>query len=409
MSGHIRISLPVRLFALALILRLGWVLLSGQNALESSDDAKAYHDLAVNLVQRHQFATTMDPPHRLDLAYAQRPPLTPFVLAAVYSVFGPHLLAGQLLLACLSALSVVALYMLGKQLFSDGVGIVVGALSALYPFFVFLVAIPLTENLAILVYTLLACLLTACGAEHGAKHAALTGGVLGLAALNRPQILGFLPLLVLLALLNAKGQLGKRMKWLCVAVACFTAVVTPWMVRNRVVIGAWFPISLQGGATLYMGNNPYTQTPLTGLQTGARGWYDDPRLGSELAGLTPLEADRKAFFLARDFIREHPGTSFSYSLQKVRIFFGAYDHPVAQLAWYPILALSMFGFIWTASRWRQLFPLYFLILQTILTAAIFTSMPRFRAPVEPLFLLMASVALRRLWERRSAFSWLKET
>ena len=77
---------PLVLFVAALIVRLGWVLLAGSDALTYSDDARADHDLAVNLVQRHQFVTTIDPPHRLDVPYAQRPPLTPFALVA--AIFG---------------------------------------------------------------------------------------------------------------------------------------------------------------------------------------------------------------------------------------------------------------------------------------------------------------------------------
>ena len=103
---------PLVLFFVALIVRLGWVLLVGRHALAYSDDAKADHDLAVNLVERHQFVTAIDPPHRLDVPYATRPPLTPFALASVYLIFGPHLLAGQLFLACVGALSVVALHLL---------------------------------------------------------------------------------------------------------------------------------------------------------------------------------------------------------------------------------------------------------------------------------------------------------
>lgn len=402
MSHRAHNGLAARLFVVALVLRVGWVLVGGRDALASSDDAKGYHDLAVNLVERHQFATSMDPPHRLDIPYATRPPLTPFALASVYLIFGPHLLAGQLLLACLGAMSVVALYLLGRQLFSEQVGLVAAVIAVGYPFFVFLSAVPLTENLAILLYILLAMLLTADGAKHNSRHAVLTGGVLGFSALDRPQILGFFPLLVLLAFANAKVPMAKRMLWLCVALVCSAAVVTPWMIRNRLAIGAWFPVTLQGGAALYMGNNPYTQTPLTKLQEGARGWNDDPRWGSELAGLTPLEADRKAFLLATVFIRQHPGQSFNYSMQKVGLFFSAYNHAIARVSWYPVFALSLLGLFWTARQWRKLLPLHLLILQTILTAAIFTSMPRFRAPVEPFFVLMAAYALHEIRKRYAA-------
>src|SRR5207244_8430145 len=138
---------PLVLFVAALIVRLGWVLLAGSDALTYSDDARADHDLAVNLVQRHQFVTTIDPPHRLDVPYAQRPPLTPFALVAAYIVFGPQLLAGQLLLACLGALSVAGLWLLGKQLFLAQVGRRGGILPAVYRVLAFFAVITLTWNL----------------------------------------------------------------------------------------------------------------------------------------------------------------------------------------------------------------------------------------------------------------------
>ncbi len=400
MSHAGRRRAPLVLFVVALIARLAWVLLSGRHALAYSDDAKADHDLAVNLVERHQFVTVIDPPHRLDVPYATRPPLTPLALASVYVVFGPHLLAGQLLLSCLGAVTVVGLYLLGTELFSEFVGIAAGILAALYPFFVFLAAVPLTENLALLLYTILALWLTKQDGAYTTKHAAFTGCLLGLAALNRPQMLGFVPFLILLALVEREKSWTKRMSWLWVTLACWAAVVTPWLIRNHLAVGGWFPITLQGGSALYQGNNPYTQTALSKLEAGARGWYDDPRYGAALQGLSPLDADRVAFQLAVAFVREHPTVSLGYSVQKVKLFFGAYDHPAARTSWYPVLGLSLLGFFSSYRRWRRLLPVHLLISQTVVTAAVFTSMPRFRAPVEPFFLLMAAFALHHLWERR---------
>ncbi len=391
---------PLVLFFVALIVRLGWVLLVGRHALAYSDDAKADHDLAVNLVERHQFVTAIDPPHRLDVPYATRPPLTPFALASVYLIFGPHLLAGQLFLACVGALSVVALYLLGTRIFSGQVGIVAAVLATLYPFFVFLSAVPLTENLAILLYTILALWLTKRDRADSARHAAVTGCLLGLAALNRPQILGFIPFLALLALVETAQRWAQRLRWLGVTLACSAAVAAPWVIRNHSALGGWFPISLQGGSALYQGNNSYTQTALSRLEAGARGWYNDPRYGTAFAGLTPIEGERKQLHLAVGFISEHLAEALRYSAQKVKIFFSAYHDPVARASWYSVLGLSLLGCLWAAKRWRQLLPIHLLILQTVLTAAIFTSMPRFRAPVEPFFLLMAAFALHQLWQRR---------
>jgi 4-amino-4-deoxy-L-arabinose transferase-like glycosyltransferase len=398
MTLTVRLRWPLLLFWLALAFRVGWILLRGGLALSHSDDAKAYHDLAVNLAERHQFVTAIDPPHRTDLAYAARPPLTPFALATVYSMFGSHLLAGQLLLAALGALTAVIVYFLGRELFSSPVGILAGFLVAAYPLFVFLAAVPLTENLAMPLYSCLALALARGATTAAPRHALASGCLLGVATLNRPQILGFLPFLLPLVTLGWGSTWPAKFRNLALMVAVWAMIVAPWTVRNYALFGRLIPVSLQGGSALYEGNSPYTQTALTQLERGARGWYDDPRWGRELAGLSPADVDRQAFRLAVEFITEHPMRVIGYAAQKVGIFFSAYDHPLSWASWYSVLALSLLGLWWTVREWRRLLPIHLLVVETLLIAAVFTSMPRFRAPVEPFFLLLAAVALQRLWE-----------
>src|SRR5262249_16948524 len=137
----------------------------------------------------------------------------------------------------------------------------------------------------------------------------------------------------------------------------------------------------------------YSETPIKRLLGGARGWYDDPRMGDSLKGLSPADADRQALHLATGFIWHNPLKAAGLALQKSVIFFSSYDNPIARISWYPLLDLSLIGFWLTRRQWRRLLPAYLLTLQTVLTAALFTSMPRFRTPVEPLFLLMAAVAI----------------
>ncbi len=395
---------PLALFAAALIVRVVWVLLYTNRGLTFSDDAKAYHDLAVNLVERHRFVTAIDPPHRLDNPYATRPPLTPFALAAVYAIVGPHLLAGQLLLAAIGALVPVAVYWLGRDLFWSDVGILAGVLATVYPFFVFLAAVPLTENLAIPLYCFLALALVRGATAGDWRYAVASGCLLGLATLNRPQILGFLPLLVPLVAVAWGSALREKLRNLALMVGCAAVIVAPWSVRNYVVFHRSIPVSLQAGSALYQGNNPYTQTALTHLEHGARGWYNDERWGGDLTAASPVEVDGQAFRLAAAFMRAYPGQALDFAMQKIGIFFSAYDDPISRASWYPVLALSLLGLWWTAHDWRRLLPIFLLVAQTIVTAAIFTSLPRFRAPVEPFFVLLAAVALLRIrdwWASRS--------
>jgi hypothetical protein len=54
----------------------------------------------------------------------------------------------------------------------------------------------------------------------------------------------------------------------------------------------------------------------------------------------------------------------------------------------------------TAAQHRALVPAYLLLVQTALIPVLFTSMPRFRAPIEPIVLLLAAVAVMRLAPQR---------
>lgn len=387
------------ILAVAAVARVGWVLAAGPAALDASDDAKAYHDLAVNLVERHQFVTTIDPPHRLDEPYAQRPPLTPLVLALPYAILGPNVRWGQLVMAVLGVLTVAALFALTRRVFSRPVAIIAALLAAGSPFLVFLAAVPLTENLAALLYLLIAIALLNLASAASTGWALAAGALLGAAALNRPQILVLAPLIPCWAWVSLRTLAGRRRMALAgLILGSWMLVITPWTLRNLQLFGRLIPVSLQGGIALYEGNNPFTGTALDKLENGARGWYDDPRWGKELSGLPPAEADRRALRLAVSYAGEHPGEVAGYAWRKLRIFWSAYDHPVHALSWYPVLVLSVIGLAWTRRQWRELLPVHLLMVTTMLTAMAFTSMPRFRALVEPFLLMFASFALVRLFE-----------
>ena len=399
---------PWLLVALALAARIGFALGSGIDPLSASDDAKAYHDVAVNVVSGHGFVTTLDPPHRLDVAYATRPPLTPLTLALGYAVFGPKVVIAQLVLALVGAFGVLGVYLLARELFSASVAGVSGLLAALHPFFLFLAAVPLTETLAITLYTWIALALLRLRASPTPARAIVAGVLLGLASLNRPQLLGFVPFVIVWAWLALDTDRRRALGTALLVLLAWGLCLAPWTARNYGLFHRVIPVSLQAGSTLYQGNNPYAEVPLRRLREGARGWYNDPRWGEPIEGLAPLEADRRALRLALDYIRAHPGAFVSYAAQKEAIFWSAYDHPVHRLSWYAVAALGVTGLVLTRRRWRDLLGVHLLIVETALVAMVFTSMPRFRAPVEPFLLVLAAVTVVQLWPWPAPAWWPAE-
>lgn len=391
------------IFLVALLLRVLYAVWLGPANLYLSSDAQAYDNLAVNLLTRHEFITRVDPPHRWDVPYATRPPLTPFFLATIYLVTGPSPRVAQVAMALVSAASCVLIALLGVELFGTRTGVVAGLLAAVNPFFVFLASMPLTENLGMLLYVWLAILLVRLERTSQPKDAIGAGMIFGLALLNKPAVLGALPLLVgwLLVVSRRHARRGPTLAALFVAAAVLA--IAPWTVRNYVRLGAVIPVTTQAGGAMYVSNGFHADYAIGRLEHGATGWYDAPHPGPALDESRPVEADRRRARAALEFIRTHPGKFAEQAFRKIRIFWGAYPSAIHQISWALLAALSLAGAYATRHSWRQLVLIYILIVQTASIPILFSSMPRFRAPIEPFLLLLAAVPLASIVARAAAY------
>lgn len=389
------------IFLVALLLRTGYAGSLGSANLSLSSDAQAYDSLAVNLVTRHQFITTIDPPHRWDVPYATRPPLTPGLLAATYLVAPRSPRVAQVAMAVVSAASCVLLVLLGTELFEKRVGITAGFLAAVNPFFVFLASIPLTENLAILLYIALGMLLVRLARTLQSRDAVAAGAVFGLAILNKPAGLGALPLVVAWLIVSERANLTRGVALAALFAAAAAIVVTPWTLRNYARLGALVPITNQGGGVMYQANGFHADYAIERLEQGATGWYNLPGR-PDAFGQDAVAADRRQARAVMAFIRRHPGKFAEQALRKIRIFWGAYPSAIHSVSWALLAALSVAGAYLTRARWRRLMPLYLLIAQTASIPILFTAMPRFRAPIEPFLIIFAAVPLVSIWTRAAA-------
>lgn len=389
-------------FVLALAARLAAVLIFGMGGPDVSDDARAYHDIAVNLITRQAYVTDSDPPHRLDAPYATRPPLTPWLLAAVYSISGPSWRVGQLAMVLVGAVGCVLIALLGRRLFEDRVGLAAGVIAASYPFLVLVSTLPLTENLSVVLYVLLAICLSRVQDRRRRLDALGAGVILGLAALNKPTILAAVPLLAGWLLLTA-GENRKQAATLAILLLAGTvATLVPWNVRNYHRLGAVFPVTTQAGAALQMANGYHADYPLSRLENGAAGWYDEPGSGVPVDGLSAFDADRKRRDVAWQFIRTHPAKFLEQSVRKLRVFWAAYPHPVHRVTWAGLALLSLAGVFLTRGNRRRLMPMYLLILQLALVHAVFVVLPRYRLAIEPFLIVFGAYALVWLFDRRLA-------
>jgi 4-amino-4-deoxy-L-arabinose transferase-like glycosyltransferase len=311
------------------------------------------------------------------------------MLAGIYSVFGFNELYGHITLAVTGSLGSVMVYVLGTILFSRRIGVIGGILSSVYPFFVILSIIPLTESLAIFFYPTIAVCMVNLLRHRGYRIAIVCGVVLGLASLNKPTALLFVFVFPLYIILR-KGNFLERVKIAFTIFVSAWVVISPWAIRNIRVWGKFIPVSPRGCLVLYQGNSQYTEYSIRMLEEGkAIGWLKPP----DFRGFRKYSDFCKHAVL---FMIENPKKTVEFAFRKFLIFLRHYPHPMNIISWYPIFLFSIIGMFMT--RCRELLPVYILVAGTAIIPFVFTSMPRFRTPIEPFLIIFASCTIDKILE-----------
>ncbi len=409
LTEHAMVFWGIVLFALSV--RAGCILFLHYypNATQpTSLDASSYHQIAQNLVERHMFTSSVDPPYDPYQPSTFRPPLTSFYLAAIYSLFGANLFWGCLGLAVFSAFSCGLTYQLGRKLLGKSIGILAGSISCVYPFFLLLVLLPLTEGLSIFLSLILMMMLYAyqptlhdCdGTQPYQEHVicgVYVGFVFGLLLLNKAANIVVFPCILLWGLLLSPGAWMVRVSRMLLIAITTIVMITPWAIRNQTIVGAFTPVNSNGGWTFYLGNNEHTRKNLDALEQGtSHGWIPPKDVYKPFADLDFRDVknyEKRAIRLGLQFIRENPGTFILYAFRKLKIFWSPYQHIVDKMAWYPLALFSMLGLGYSLQCWREHLVLYVFILCSMIIPVFFTSMPRFRAPIMPFLIIYAAFGL----------------
>ena len=233
----------------------------------------------------------------------------PFVLAAVYRLFGIHPPWGGIGLHIFVGILTSALATLvGERSFGRSIGRLAGLVVALYPTHVFYETLLLTEPL----FTLLlfgggALLLWSL--RSGEIGALLAGVVFGLAILTRPVLVLLPPLTSLWYFGNGAG--ARRAAVLGTAVLCAAlAVLSPWLIRNRREFGTWTDLSSTGGYNFFIGNR----------REAFGGYANPPGVADCLKDGTRYSSSR-GYRLGWEAIRAQPVLAVRRAVQKVTYFF----------------------------------------------------------------------------------------
>ena len=239
---------------------------------------------------------------------------------------------------------------------------------------------------------------------------ALAGIVLGLSILTRHVLLLF-PIFLLFTCIIFKNLHVYRKKVTVFLIACYI-VITPWIIRNYMHFGKFVPVASGYGGSVWIGSHLPDQGEYKYADSREKAY----NASSQTTDLN--EKDRILFDKAVKNVLKNPlGFGWIFLKKLGRFFFQIYNFVpdgdnrqgrsgvsvFLGLCYYPLLGLSIIGILYSRSKWKNLFPIYSMIVYTSLAYSFTIVVPRYRIPILPFFFLLASYGFFSLIKNRKKY------
>jgi tetratricopeptide (TPR) repeat protein len=350
-------------------------------------------------------------------------PLYPYLLGLVFSAVGHSLLAVRLLQAGAAALACVLVAVAGRNFVNARVGVVAGALLALYPEAIFFDGLLQKSSLDLLLMSALLCAASVFQRTRRTVWLAIAGVVVGLLILNRENALLLPPVLALWIWFSFDpASPRQRARWIALTAFATIVVLAPVALRNYAVGGEFIVSTSQFGPNFYIGNRTGASgayEPLIPGRGNAKHEAADARALAEQALGRPLSAGEVSNYwfkrTAAEILAE-PGSWLRLMGRKLlltinaaemvdsesRLEYAQYSFVLqmtSALTFGVLLALAVLGAAVNASRWRELAVVHLTGGVLLLSVAGFFVFSRYRYPVVPALALLAGAGIATLARR----------
>ena len=186
------------------------------------------------------------------------PPMFPYLLAAIFRIFGVYsLLSGVAILslnALFSALTCIPIYLIARRATGARCARLAGWAWVIYPFSIYYSTQVWDYALTALLFTTCLCILQRLHATQRGLVWIGFGALCGFTALCNPSVLTILPLLFLAVLVKRFGAGSPWLLEAALATAAMLAVLAPWTIRNYRVMHVPAPVRDNYWLELWAGN-----------------------------------------------------------------------------------------------------------------------------------------------------------
>ncbi len=215
-------------------------------------DMQEYHRLAISMLRDGGYLTAQG------LPTAYRPVGYPLFVALCYELICCRACVVQLVQVFLSVFNLYLAGLVARRVGGQPLAVAVLWVGALLPWHgLYAVALYPATLFITLQWGTLLLLLQALKRPAGSRNVVTffaVGLLGGAAALVKAWGLALVPLLLFLALALARDR-RRVLFWLLIALVVQLVVISPWLVRNRQVMGT-LALSTNGGQNLFVGNGP---------------------------------------------------------------------------------------------------------------------------------------------------------
>ena len=261
-----------------------------------------------------------------------RAPFYAYFLGGIYAIFGPSLTAAKIVQHIIGAFSCSLIFLFTDRYFSRKTGFITGLISIFYWVFIYFEDELLLDSLLVLLAVILIWFLFITFEKPNLKHFLISGIMLGLAAVTRPNFLVMLPVIAIWVFYSFKlGKKEKIAKLLILTAGC-AMIISPVAIRNILIGEDMVLIASQGGINFYIGNNEYATGATAVMPEFGPTWqYADceylAKLESGRIGKEMKQSEVSAFYYKRalKFILNKPAEWIYLMLKKLSYFWNSYE------------------------------------------------------------------------------------
>ncbi len=362
-------------------------------------------------------------------------PMYPWFLGVQYFLFGDRPPIFKLIQMILGAFSCVLLYWIGERIFNPRVGLLAGLVMAFYPVLIYYNGELLIESFFVFV-TLSAffLLFKTVREQKGIGRHFIVGVAFGLAAITRPNILLFMPVLFFLYLFDLRNYWEFKKRILCGLVLALGTLmpILPVTAINAIRGHDFVLISYEGGINFYMGNKPSAdghsaktdkRYDYTGHYRDSVEYYSQRKMQDETARkeIKPSEISSYWYRKSWDWIKSNPMDWIYLLLKKTVLFFDGYEiqdnkniYFMAEQSWvlrigllflnfYILLPLGLIGFVALSKSREGRVILAYTICYSLSVIFFFVG-SRYRVPILPFFILSAVGGIYYTFQSR--YKWI---